>query len=133
MYTRSPRPSSARSAGRSAGRAAAWAPRALATDRPVYVALADAIADDVASGRLRPGTRLPAQRALAARLRVDFTTVSRGYAEAARRGLVSGQVGRGTFVRAPAREAGIAPRLAPDGVIDLTLNLPPERVVEAAA
>src|ERR671921_479440 len=127
MYNRRPGPSSGRASG---SRAAAWAPRALAADRPIYAALADAIADDVAGGRLRPGTRLPAQRALAARLGVDFTTVSRGYAEAARRGLVSGQVGRGTFVRAPAREAGIAPRLAPGGVIDLTLNLPPEGVVE---
>ena len=41
-------------------------------DSPVYLALADAIAEDVASGRLRPGARLPTHRELAARLGVPL-------------------------------------------------------------
>ena len=77
-----------------------WTPGVLAPGRPAYVALADAIAADVAGRRLAPGDRLPTHRALARALRVTVGTVARGYAEAERRGLVSGEVGRGTFVRA---------------------------------
>lgn len=91
---------------------AAWRPGGLAADRPAYVALADAIAHDLARGLLAPGDRLPTHRALAATLRVTVRTVARGYAEAERRGLVGGEVGRGTYVRsafglAPARSTTI--------------------------
>ncbi len=77
-----------------------WLPGELPTDRPTYVALADAIARDLARRALVPGDRLPTHRALAAELGVTVRTVARGYAEAERRGLVGGEVGRGTYVRA---------------------------------
>ena len=77
-----------------------WRPGELAADRPTYVALADAIAHDLARRALAPGDRLPTHRALAADLGVTVRTVARGYAEAERRGLVGGEVGRGTYVRA---------------------------------
>ena len=97
-----------------------WTPRALSGDSPVYLAIADTIAEDVASGRLRPGAQLPTHRELAHVLGVDLTTVTRGYAEARRRGLLLGRVGRGTFVR------GHVPTAAEtDAVADLSLNLPP--------
>lgn len=100
-----------------------WTPRLPADTLPLYIAIAEAIADDADAGRLAPGTRLPTHRALAATLGVDVTTVSRAYAEARRRGLVVGHVGRGTYVR-----GGRSPALpvAPTPVIDLTVNLPPE-------
>lgn len=75
-----------------------WRPGELAADRPAYVALADAIAHDLARGVLAPGDRLPTHRALAAELGVTVRTIARGYAEAERRGLVGGEVGRGTYV-----------------------------------
>lgn len=95
-------------------------------DTPVYLALADSIAEDVAAGRLRPGTQLPTHRELARLLDVDLTTVTRGYAEARKRGLLLGRVGRGTFVRGnvpgpDARSTGSA-----DAVADLSQNLPPQ-------
>ncbi|WP_433616619.1 PLP-dependent aminotransferase family protein [Dactylosporangium sp. CA-139114] len=77
-----------------------WRPRPLPGDRPAYQALADAIASDVAHGRLNPGDRLPTHRALARALGVTVGTVARGYTEAERRGLLGGEVGRGTFIRA---------------------------------
>src|SRR5258706_10308763 len=64
-----------------------------------YLAIAEALSGDVKSGRLRPGDRLPTHRDLAYRLGVTVGTVTRAYAEAARRGLVGGEVGRGTYVR----------------------------------
>ena len=51
------------------------------------------------SGRLSAGDRLPPQRELAEALGVTVPTVTRAYSLAARRGLVGGEVGRGTFVR----------------------------------
>ncbi|MFH8339425.1 PLP-dependent aminotransferase family protein [Streptomyces sp. AM6-12] len=64
--------------------------------------IADRIAADIASGRLRPGQRLPPQRAFARRHGLAPSTAGRVYAELVRRGLVVGEVGRGTFVRAGA-------------------------------
>lgn len=100
-----------------------WTP-ALDPTGPAYLALGRALESDIRSGRLLPGTRLPTHRALAEALGVNVGTVSRAYAEARRRGLVSGEVGRGTFVRTPS-----LPALAPRGDraaqhIDLGLNVP---------
>ncbi|WP_327696116.1 aminotransferase-like domain-containing protein [Streptomyces sp. NBC_00459] len=71
-----------------------------------YRRLADRIADDIATGRLRPGERLPPQRAFARRRGIAGSTAGRVYGELVRRGLVVGEVGRGTFVRAAPPEPG---------------------------
>ena len=96
-----------------------WRPRLDPAAGPLYLAIAEAIASDLAAGRLAAGARLPPQRVLAQGLGVDFTTVSRAYAEAARRGLVEGRVGQGTYVRGPAAAASAG------GPVDLSMNLPP--------
>ncbi|HTH95814.1 MAG TPA: PLP-dependent aminotransferase family protein [Stellaceae bacterium] len=82
-----------------------WLPNLADRKGPRYQAIADALADDIAAGTLTPGTRLPTHRDLAWRLGVTIGTVSRAYAEAERRGLIGGEVGRGTFVRNPAEAA----------------------------
>ncbi len=74
-----------------------WKPHLL-PEKPLYVALADAISRDVASGCLQRGARLPTHRELAEVLGVTVGTVTRGYALAERRGLVTGVTGKGTFV-----------------------------------
>ncbi|MBW8482812.1 aminotransferase-like domain-containing protein [Actinomadura parmotrematis] len=86
--------------------------------------VADAVAADIRSGRLRPGDRLPPQRLFARRRGIAPSTAARVYGELARRGLVTGEVGRGTFVRA-GREAD-APALAEPAAarVDLELNYP---------
>jgi DNA-binding transcriptional MocR family regulator len=85
---------------------------------PIYQAIADAIGREIESGRLKPGARLPTQRVLARQLGVTLTTVTRAYVEAQRRGLLSGEVGRGTFVRPSAMEIE-----GPEqGVLDLAVN-----------
>ena len=83
--------------------------------RPLYLRIVDALAADVASGRVAADTRLPTQRELAERLGTTIATVTRAYSEARRRGLVSATVGRGTFVHA-------APAHATSGIADLTVN-----------
>lgn len=92
---------------------------------PLYLAIADALEQDIRAGRLKPGARLPTHRELARELRVTVGTVTRSYAEASRRGLVGGEVGRGTFVR-----DGLGGSVSylrgehDDGLIDLSLNMP---------
>ncbi len=100
-----------------------WQPILGEHSRPRYLAIVETLARDVASGALAPGSRLPTHRDLAERLGVTVGTVSRAYAEAARRGLVSGEVGRGTFVRGEAIEDASD---VGDGVVDLAQNHPPE-------
>ena len=77
-----------------------WVPLLNAFNQPVYLSIADALERDIASGLLKPGERLPTLRELAQALQVTPGTISRAYAEAQRRGLLQGEVGRGTYVRA---------------------------------
>ncbi|MBB4285626.1 PLP-dependent aminotransferase family protein [Roseospira goensis] len=113
-----------------------WRPPVLAPDRPVYRAIAEALAADIAAGRLAVGARLPTHRALAESLGVTVTTVTRAYAEAARRGLVDGTVGRGTFVRAAAApDSDPVSESEPEtatGEIALRIPPPPAGGVDAA-
>lgn len=109
-----------------------WTPT-LEPEIPRYLAIADAIGRDVLEGRLQAGDRLPTQRRLARTLGVTVGTVSRGYAEAERRGLLVGEVGRGTFVRGveaqdPWPDASDQPQ-----AIDLSFSLPASVPEENAA
>lgn len=99
-----------------------WLPVIADDAGPVYLAIAAAIAADIAAGRLKPGDRLPPQRLLAGRLGLDHTTVTRAYGEARRRKLVEARVGHGTFVRADALPA---PRRPAALLVDMTMNQPP--------
>src|ERR1700689_3938245 len=67
---------------------------------PLYVQLRDQLRALVHSGELRAGERIPASRELAVQLGVHRTTVANAYAELESEGLISGHVGRGTFIRA---------------------------------
>lgn len=100
-----------------------WRPHKLSPRGPVYLAIADALASDLEAARIRAGERLPTHRDLARTLGVNVVTVTRAYAEAARRGLVEGHVGRGTFVRALEERPRTRPaRGRPSGAIDLSQN-----------
>jgi len=102
-----------------------WVPQLSRLGKPHYLAIADAIAEDIGNGTLAPLDRLPPQRKLARRLRIDFTTVARGYVEAQKRGLIESKVGHGTFVRAPGKRRH-APMARHPEIVDLSMNLPPE-------
>jgi DNA-binding transcriptional MocR family regulator len=102
-----------------------WTPDFSGRDKPRYLAIADAIAEDIRNGRLSPSDRLPPQRQLASRLGIDFTTVARGYVEAKKRGLIESRVGQGSFVRASAKRRH-GPMARHPEIVDLSMNLPPE-------
>ncbi|MBM4792659.1 PLP-dependent aminotransferase family protein [Streptomyces sioyaensis] len=89
-----------------------------------YRALADALAADIAAGRLRPGEKLLPLRRFARQRQIADSTAARVYRELNRRGLTVGEVGRGTFVRSAAPPA--EPALAEPGRarVDLEMNFP---------
>jgi DNA-binding transcriptional MocR family regulator len=92
----------------------------------MFLRIVDALAADIASGRLVRGQRLPTHRALALALDIDLTTVTRAYGEARRRGLLDARVGQGTFVSETTARA--ASDLPVPVNIDLSMNLPPQPV-----
>ena len=108
-----------------------WMP-SLDRTKPLYMAIADALAADVESGVLARGDRLPPQRDLAWKLGVTLGTVTRGYREAELRGLLTGEVGRGSFIRTGsviqplARVPGEA-----DDMVDLSHAIPPPVITSA--
>src|ERR1700755_898008 len=103
-----------------------WIPTVSEWHGPMFLRIVDALASDIASGRLVRGERLPTHRALAAALGLDLTTITRAYGEARRRGLLEARVGQGTFVsETTARASADLP--APVN-IDLSMNLPPQPV-----
>src|SRR5260221_40748 len=104
-----------------------WLPDLSRFSGPRYRAIAEPLAADIRDGRLTQGTRLPTHRDLAWRLHVTVGTVSRAYAEAERRSLIGGEVGRGTFVR-EAASARVLSFVRPEperaDFIDLSFNYP---------
>ena len=85
-----------------------WNLKIIDTNKSLYIALADALERDIRAGVLQPGDRLPSHRDLAKSVGVTVTTVTRAYAEAERRNLITAMVGMGTFVAA---DAGVAASL----------------------
>ena len=91
-----------------------------------YKTLVDTLAAEIRSGRIAPGTRLLTHRELAAREGLALVTATRVYAELEAMGLVSGETGRGTFVRETLlpRNLGIDQYAAAADITDLNFNYP---------
>lgn len=103
-----------------------WLPDLKDRTGPRYMAIADLLGKAITRGELRPGDRLPPQRELADLLGLTLGTVTRAYAEARRRGLVQGEVGRGTYVLAcdDRWDPLLHPGRDPDRLVDMGPNLP---------
>lgn len=99
-----------------------WIPVLPETPGPRYLAFVQSLERDIESGALKPGTRLLPQRDMASQLGLSVGTISKAYSEAESRGLISGEVGRGTFVqrRRPAVNSEL-----PSSTLNLALNVPP--------
>ncbi|PRA32908.1 aminotransferase-like domain-containing protein [Pseudomonas poae] len=94
--------------------------------RARYKSLVDTFADAIRSGKMPPGTRLPTHRQLAAEHGLALVTASRVYSELEAMGLVSGETGRGTFVREIALPPGqgSGQMTLATGMLDLNFNYP---------
>lgn len=102
-----------------------WKPDPAALHRPAYLSLAEQFVRAIEAGNLAVGARLMPHRKLADSLGLSVQTVSRAYEELIRRGLISGEIGRGSFVLGPPSEAR-QPYLSerPGKVIDLSILKP---------
>src|SRR3954465_6226523 len=86
-----------------------WLPNMSHGSGPLYVRLAERIEEAIADGTLPAGAKLPPQRDLAFDIGVTIGTVGRAYTLVRERGLVSGEVGRGTFVLGGEADQRIVP------------------------
>jgi DNA-binding transcriptional MocR family regulator len=68
-------------------------------ETPIYRQLYDYFTAQIESGKLDSGERLPATRELAGQLGLNRTTVSAAYELLEAEGWITGEVGRGSFVR----------------------------------
>lgn len=109
-----------------------WCPDLTQYQGPRYKALAEAIDLAIDQGELEPGRKLPPQRDLAYQLGVTVGTISRAYALAEQRGLVRGEVGRGTFVNAAEAANSFHNRVVDgdDDLIKLNVNSQPDNAVQ---
>jgi len=107
---------------------------------PLYRQIADRITARIADDTLPAGTQLPTVRGLAKQLGVGVITVAQAYEALREARLVSGQVGRGTFVRERATEDAISPSYVLPSIGDpelapasTALSLPPFPIPVRAA
>lgn len=75
-----------------------WKPKILKINKAIYTEIANALEGDIKKGLLKPGDKLPPQRELADFLDVNLSTITRAFAVCEMKGLISGTIGRGTFV-----------------------------------
>jgi len=68
-------------------------------DAPIYRQIVRQVIDGIATGRIRPGERLPSQRELGQALVISPLTVKKAYDELERDGYLRTARGQGTFVR----------------------------------
>lgn len=79
-----------------------WKPDLSKTTGPKYMALVKLLEEDIKSGILKAGTKLPPQRELADFLDLNLSTISKVYKLCEQKGLLSASVGNGTYVSSDA-------------------------------
>ncbi|MEQ4453190.1 PLP-dependent aminotransferase family protein [Kosakonia sp. YIM B13605] len=91
-----------------------------------YKAIVDSFASAIREGHLPAGSRLPTHRALSVEKQISLATATRVYAELESMGLVSGETGRGTFVREISLPAGLGidQQVIATDMVDLNFNYP---------
>ena len=77
--------------------------------RPIYGQILDGIRDQIRTGILQPGDKLPSVRELAAELTINPNTIQRAYRELENTGLIATVPGKGCFV-CPQSDPGVSNR-----------------------
>ena len=104
-----------------------WNPKPETNGVAWYLAIANQIEAAIENGELNSGDKLPTHRGLADLLEVTVGTVTRGYAEAERRGWIKAVGGSGTVVRQPRQPLSLFThdtQTTNSKLIDLSLNVP---------
>ncbi|NKX46076.1 GntR family transcriptional regulator [Roseicyclus persicicus] len=74
---------------------------------PAYLRIAEGLTRDIGAGRLKPGDKLPTERAMAAGMGVTVTTLRKALAVLTQRGLLERRQGSGNYVRAGDARQGV--------------------------
>lgn len=70
----------------------------FSTSIPIYLQIIEEFKRQIVIGQLKPGDKVPSQRDLASKIKVNANTVQRAYREMETLGLVETLRGQGTFV-----------------------------------
>lgn len=65
---------------------------------PMYKQITDQIKDAIASGGLKPGTKLPSIREMARELKISEITIKRAYSDLENKGFIITRSGLGSYV-----------------------------------
>jgi len=101
-----------------------WIPSLGQKRGPIYLSIVKKLEADITSGIVTPGTRLLPLREMADRLKVSVGTISKAYTRAESNGLISVEVGRGTFVNERNQTISNLRQTSPISK-NLALNVPP--------
>ncbi len=111
-----------------------WKPSIDRTRKPIYKTLAQQLQQDIVSGVLLPGTKLPPQRELADFLDLNVSTVSKAIKTCELKGLLSAAVGSGTFVSYDAvSNAYLLEDTQPQHLIEMGATMPDSHSYEPLA
>lgn len=69
------------------------------TDRKKFLHLIDYIIESIDTGKLESGQMLPTQRELSKKLNLSIGTITKAFKELEKMGYLTGEVGRGTYVK----------------------------------
>lgn len=103
-----------------------WSPDLSREQGPLYLQLVNKMAQDIETGVLKVGEKLPPQRQLAWHLDINLSTVTKAFQEATKRHLITGEVGRGTYILAKSSEAALfnLKQDQDESIIDLSTHVP---------
>ena len=91
----------------------------------VYLDLAENLIAEIKAGKIAPGARLPTHRAFAEQNGVALATATRAYNTLKKRGYITGEGGRGMFVRNRELPLTLGIEQFEDApLIDLNFNMP---------
>lgn len=103
-----------------------WAPDRTRLKAPLYISIAQRMEEDIHSGVLAMGTKLPPQRELADFLDVSLNTVTRAYTTCEKKGLIYAVTGKGTFVNSTINSfKSIVEKVSENTVINLGKTVSP--------
>ena len=102
-----------------------WKPTIDRTAKSYYHYLANQLEQDIVSGALLPGTKLPPQRELADYLDLNVSTVTKAFKLCEQKGLLSAKIGSGTFVSFDAlSNSYLLPDRKPQNIIEMGATIP---------
>ncbi|MEP5610726.1 MAG: PLP-dependent aminotransferase family protein [Cyclobacteriaceae bacterium] len=81
-----------------------WDKKFVKSDRKKFLHLIEYLIEAIDAGKLQPGESLPTQRDLSKKLNLSIGTITKAFKELEKMGYLSGEIGRGTFVKDIAAE-----------------------------